>query len=216
MTKFQKLLSLIAILFISICIQSTTAYALENYTYTPMTGHMYVNYDTNVRTEPRVEGEKVGVIKAYDEVFRVLGRCNETGWYKILYQEEELFISDKYVVNLNATAVVENNTTYSVSDVEVQNVPATPPVEVQNVPAAPQNNAPSNASDSKNEDDATFIVICVIVVTVSLAFIFSPSKSSSKQIKNAKDTSLFGIDWDGDGEVSMADDFETMELMEDD
>lgn len=205
MTKSQKLLSLIAILFISISIQSTTTYALESYTYTPMTGHMCVNYDTNVRTEPRVEGEKVGVIKAYDEVFRVLGRCNETGWYKILYQEEELFISDKYVVNLNATAVDKDNATCSVSAVEVQNVPATP-----------QNSAPSNASDSKNEDDATFIAICGIVVTVSLAIVFSSGKSSSKQIKNAKDTSLFGIDWDGDGEVSMADDFETMELLEDD
>ncbi len=44
----------------------------------------------------------------------------------------------------------------------------------------------------------------------------SSVKSSQESDQKKKDTSLFGIDWDGDGEVSMADDFETMELLEDD
>ena len=58
---------------------------------------MYASTSVNVRQGPSTDFEIVGSLKPGREV-TVTGRA-DTGWYEILYKEEKVFVSDKYLLN---------------------------------------------------------------------------------------------------------------------
>jgi len=66
------------------------------YTYTEMNATMYATQTVNVRDLPTTDGNKVGSLSTNDEV-AVTGICNETGWYQIVLDENEAFVSNKYL-----------------------------------------------------------------------------------------------------------------------
>ena len=47
---------------------------------------------------PNTDGEKLGGISQNDEV-KVTGQCNETGWYRISYNDSVAYVSDSYLVD---------------------------------------------------------------------------------------------------------------------
>ncbi len=81
-------------------LESETADATEvvkpEYTYTKVEQVMYTTDAINVRSMPSIHGEKIGSLSAGQEV-RVIGQCNETGWYRIVYNEENGYVSNNYL-----------------------------------------------------------------------------------------------------------------------
>lgn len=71
------------------------AYTFEEYE-TPKT--MYAKASVNVRDIPEKTGNKLGGLSTNQEVI-VLGKCNETGWYKIEYKNSIGYVSNNYLVN---------------------------------------------------------------------------------------------------------------------
>ena len=61
------------------------------YTYTDLDAIKYAKQSVNVRSLPSTDGEKLGALSALQEV-KVTGQCNETGWYRINYDETECSI----------------------------------------------------------------------------------------------------------------------------
>lgn len=243
----------------------------DNYTYSAMSGKMYVNHWTNVRKEPCVKGEKVGELVAEEE-FGVWGRCNETGWYGIWYDGDAYYISDKYVMdfvveyltddgiivspvdirkwpNDNAEIIGhlenEDSTSYGVYGITndglyyqikvEESYGFVPVTSVEIVELVTEDPVEETAFDRFSEIffDVLYKVLKIIGwgiigiifgILVLLPFVLlivgactdgSKSGANCKSPKK-KDTSLFGIDWDGDGKVSAADDFLTMDLLDDD
>lgn len=68
------------------------------YTYTDENKTMYASQAVNVRSLPSVEGEKVGGLSLAQEV-AVTGQCNETSWYRIIYNGSEAYVSNSYLVS---------------------------------------------------------------------------------------------------------------------
>lgn len=66
------------------------------YTYTELNKKMYVKSSVNVRDLPSTDGEKMGSLSNGQEVV-VTGQCNETGWYRINYDEKVAYVSNKYL-----------------------------------------------------------------------------------------------------------------------
>ena len=66
------------------------------YTYTEMEATMYAQQTVNVRDLPSTDGNKVGSLNEAEEV-TVLAQCNETQWYKILYNDSEVFVINSYL-----------------------------------------------------------------------------------------------------------------------
>ena len=66
------------------------------YTYAEINENMYAKNVVNVRSLPSTSGTKLGMLGKNNEV-TVTGRCNETGWYRIVYGDGEAFVSDKYL-----------------------------------------------------------------------------------------------------------------------
>lgn len=66
------------------------------YSYTDLSQTLYAQSTVNVRSLPEQSGEKLGSLTTNQEV-TVLGKCNETGWYKISYNGGEAFVSDSYL-----------------------------------------------------------------------------------------------------------------------
>ena len=58
---------------------------------------MYASTSVNVRQGPSTDYEIVGSLKPGREV-TVTGQA-DTGWYEILYNEDKVFVSDKYLLN---------------------------------------------------------------------------------------------------------------------
>lgn len=82
----------------------------SGYTYTEMNETMYAKNSVNVRNLPSTTGTKLGNFKKNNEV-TVTGRCNETGWYRIVYGDGEAFVSDKYLSTekiVETTGVIQN------------------------------------------------------------------------------------------------------------
>lgn len=75
------------------------------YTYTDVSKTMYAKRSVNVRTSPSTSGARLGSLKKNNEV-TVTGRCNETGWYRIVYGDGEAFVSDKYLCDEKVTETV--------------------------------------------------------------------------------------------------------------
>lgn len=68
----------------------------EKYTYTELSQKMYAVTSVNVRSGADTNFEKTGELSQNQEVV-VIGQCNETGWYKIQYEDGEGFVSNEYL-----------------------------------------------------------------------------------------------------------------------
>ena len=73
----------------------------EAYTYIDVNKTMYAQNAVNVRDLPSTSGNKLGALRKNQEV-TVTGQCNETGWYRIVYGENEAFVSGKYLGDAKA------------------------------------------------------------------------------------------------------------------
>jgi len=72
------------------------------FTFTDLEQSMSVKADVNVRSLPSTKGDKLGVLKKDDKII-VTGRCNETGWYRLVYKGQTAYVSGKYVVDDSST-----------------------------------------------------------------------------------------------------------------
>lgn len=68
------------------------------YTYSDLSKTMYAKSTVNVRSLPATSGSKLGSLSKNQEV-AVTGQCNETGWYRISFNNGEGFVSNKYLVD---------------------------------------------------------------------------------------------------------------------
>lgn len=68
------------------------------YTYSDLSKTMYAKSTVNVRSLPSTSGNKLGSLSKNQEV-AVTGQCNETGWYRISYNNTDGFVSNKYLAD---------------------------------------------------------------------------------------------------------------------
>lgn len=68
------------------------------YTCTEMTQTMYAKSAVNVRDLPGTDGNKIGSLKASEEI-TVTGKCDQTGWYRFDLNGATAYVSDKYIVS---------------------------------------------------------------------------------------------------------------------
>ncbi len=68
------------------------------YSFTEFTKTMYVKSTVNVRNLPNKDGEKIGSLDRSQEV-SVTGQCNETGWYRINYNNGVAYVAADYLAN---------------------------------------------------------------------------------------------------------------------
>ena len=80
----------------------------EAYTYIDVNKTMYAQNAVNVRDLPSTSGNKLGALRKNQEV-TVTGQCNETGWYRIVYGENEAFVSGKYLGDAKAPETAAGN-----------------------------------------------------------------------------------------------------------
>ena len=67
------------------------------YTFTLLNTTMYAKSSVNVRDLPSTDGKKIGSLKEGDEVL-VTGKCNETGWYRVVVDEATVgYVSSSYL-----------------------------------------------------------------------------------------------------------------------
>lgn len=66
------------------------------YTYTDCEAVKYAQQTVNVRSGPSTDFDKVGSLSTNQEV-TVTGTCNETGWYRIVLNGSEAYVSNKYL-----------------------------------------------------------------------------------------------------------------------
>ncbi len=93
---------------------SAGAAAEAGYTCTEMTQTMYAKSAVNVRDLPGTDGNKIGSLKASQEI-TVTGKCDQTGWYRFELNGTTGYVSDKYIVSekpaANTVAAAGNNNT---------------------------------------------------------------------------------------------------------
>ena len=93
---------------------SAGAAAEAGYTCTDMTQTMYAKSAVNVRDLPGTDGNKIGSLKASEEI-AVTGKCDQTGWYRFELNGTTGYVSDKYIVSekpaANTVAAAGNNNT---------------------------------------------------------------------------------------------------------
>ena len=93
---------------------SAGAAAEAGYTCTEMTQTMYAKSAVNVRDLPGTDGNKIGSLKASEEI-AVTGKCDQTGWYRFELNGTTGYVSDKYIVSekpaANTVAAAGNNNT---------------------------------------------------------------------------------------------------------
>ncbi|MGN1164852.1 MAG: SH3 domain-containing protein [Lachnospiraceae bacterium] len=75
-----------------------------NYTFTDMSTTMYAKSSVNVRSLPSTDGTRLGSLTK-NQAVTITGKCNETGWYRIIYNDGEAYVSDKY---LSDNAIAES------------------------------------------------------------------------------------------------------------
>lgn len=76
---------------------SAGAAAEAGYTCTEMTQTMYAKSAVNVRDLPGTDGNKIGSLKASEEI-AVTGKCDQTGWYRFDLNGTTAYVSNKYLV----------------------------------------------------------------------------------------------------------------------
>lgn len=79
------------------------------YTYSEVSKTMYAKSTVNVRSLPSTSGNKLGSLSKNQEV-AVTGQCNETGWYRIAYNNAEGFVSNKYLADEPVAAAAGTKT----------------------------------------------------------------------------------------------------------
>lgn len=79
------------------------------YTYSDLSKTMYAKSTVNVRSLPSTSGSKLGSLSKNQEV-AVTGQCNETGWYRISYNNAEGFVSNKYLADEPVAAAAGTKT----------------------------------------------------------------------------------------------------------
>lgn len=67
-----------------------------SFTYKDMNATMWTTADLTIRELPNTNGAKVGSIGKGASVV-ITGQCNETKWYRITYNGNDAYISNKYV-----------------------------------------------------------------------------------------------------------------------
>lgn len=112
--------------------------AEAGYTCTEMTQTMYAKSAVNVRDLPGTDGNKIGSLKASEEI-AVTGKCDQTGWYRFELNGTTGYVSDKYIVSekpaVNTVASTNNssNTAGNTAAATQQNTvaPAATPAPAQ-------------------------------------------------------------------------------------
>lgn len=79
------------------------------YTYTDMSKTMYAKSAVNVRSLPSTSGTRLGSLPQNQKV-TVTGQCNETGWYRISYNNADGFVSNKYLTDEPVAAAASTKT----------------------------------------------------------------------------------------------------------
>ena len=70
------------------------------YTFTEISDAKFAKSNVNVRALPSTDGEKIGSLSTGDKI-TVTGKCNETGWYRIKFENSTGYVSDNYLVDEN-------------------------------------------------------------------------------------------------------------------
>ncbi len=80
------------------------------YTFRDFMATKYAQTDVNVRSLPEKNGDQIGTVRLNQEV-AVTGQCNETGWYRINYNNSPAYVSNDYFADtpLQIQAATENN-----------------------------------------------------------------------------------------------------------
>ena len=79
------------------------------YTYSELNQTMYAKSAVNVRDLPSTDGNKIGSLKASQEI-TVTGKCDQTGWYRFDLNGTMAYASDKYIVSEKPAANTASNT----------------------------------------------------------------------------------------------------------
>ena len=61
-----------------------------------MSSVMYATQSVNVRDLPGTEGQIIGQLMSNQEV-EITGQCNESGWYRLVYNGQIAYVSNRYV-----------------------------------------------------------------------------------------------------------------------
>lgn len=113
---------------------SAGAAAEAGYTCTEMTQTMYAKSAVNVRDLPGTDGNKIGSLKASQEI-TVTGKCDQTGWYRFELNGTTGYVSDKYIVSekpaANTVAAAGNNNTARNTTQQNTAAPAATPAPAQ-------------------------------------------------------------------------------------
>lgn len=67
------------------------------YTFTEFAKTMYAKSSVNVRGLPSTDGKKLGSLSE-GEVVEATGQCNETEWYRIVYNGKSAYVSGNYLL----------------------------------------------------------------------------------------------------------------------
>lgn len=113
----------------------TTAVS-TGYTYSELNQTMYAKSAVNVRDLPCTDGNKIGSLKASEEI-TVTGKCDQTGWYRFDWNNTTGYVSDKYIVSekpvSNVAATGNSNAAGNTAAATQQNTaaPAATPAPAQ-------------------------------------------------------------------------------------
>ena len=99
---------------------STAAGSDTGYTYTELNQTMYAKSAVNVRDLPGTEGNKIGSLKASQEI-TVTGKCDQTGWYQLDLDGTTAYVSDKYIVAEKPAATANSTTNAAAATAPAQN-----------------------------------------------------------------------------------------------
>lgn len=106
------------------------------YTYSELNQTMYAKSAVNVRDLPNTDGNKIGSLKASQEI-TVTGKCDQTGWYRFDWNNTTGYVSDKYIVSekpaVNTATAGNSNTAGNAAAATQQNTaaPAATPAPAQ-------------------------------------------------------------------------------------
>ena len=77
--------------------ETETVEQKPEYTYSDLSETMFAKSAVNVRDLPGTDGNRVGGLNFAQEV-NVTGQRNETGWYRINYDNKDAYVSNSYIV----------------------------------------------------------------------------------------------------------------------
>lgn len=101
-------------------VQETEVTEENIFTYTELEKMMYVKSSVNVRSGPDSGFEKLGSLSQNDEV-KVTGKCNETNWYRIIYNEAEAYVSDNYLSDESVKVSFNSNNDSNTNNENIYN-----------------------------------------------------------------------------------------------